>query len=278
MQRQTNLGGPLTPGGLSGKCALVGGGTKGIGRAIAEEFARQGASVCIVSRSEAALNETLAALRSISDAVGSTAFHHALIADYAQPEVVRAKVLQHISEKGLIDILVNNTGGPPPGPLLEAPREALDAALSSHLLCNHFLMQACVPGMRERRWGRIINIVSTSVREPLAGLGVSNTTRGAVASWAKTLANELGPLGITVNNVLPGPTETGRLQAIFERKATEHKSSVEAERAAMAALLPVKRLGKPAEIAYAVAFFASESAGFITGVSLAVDGGRMASI
>jgi 3-oxoacyl-[acyl-carrier protein] reductase len=261
-----------------GKRALVGGASKGIGRAIAEELARGGAQVCAVSRSEKSLTETLQALDSISTAAGHSVSHEYFCADYANPEDLRAKVAEHISSKGSFDILINNTGGPPPGPLLSASKESLDAALSSHLICNHYLVQACVPGMKEKGWGRIVNIVSTSVREPLAGLGVSNTTRGAVASWAKTLANELGPLGITVNNVLPGPTETGRLQAIFERKAAEHKSSVEAERSAMAGQLPVRRLGRPEEIAYAACFFASPAAGFITGVSLAVDGGRMAGI
>jgi 3-oxoacyl-[acyl-carrier protein] reductase len=263
---------------LLGKRALVGGGTKGIGRAIAEELARRGAQVCVVSRNEAALSETLATLQSLSATLSIDVKHESLTADYAKPEELREKVGQHISSMGSFDILVNNTGGPPPGPLLGASREALDAALSSHLICNHYLVQLCVPGMKEKGWGRVVNIVSTSVREPLAGLGVSNTTRGAVASWAKTLANELGPFGITVNNVLPGPTETGRLQAIFERKATEHKTSVEAERTAMAAQLPVRRLGRPEEIAYAACFFVSNEAGFITGVSLAVDGGRMAGI
>lgn len=255
---------------LSGKRAIVCGATKGIGRAVAEELAEQGASLCIVGRNRGGLDETLAAL-----STRARQSHDSVCADFADPQDVRARIEAYLKTCGAVQILVNNTGGPAPGPLVDATSEDLHKAFSSHLLCNHHLAQCVVPAMRELGWGRIVNIVSTSVREPLPGLGVSNTTRGAVASWAKTLALELGPFGITVNNVLPGPTETDRLRAIIERKAQDHGRSFEAERQAMEASLPLRRLGHPREVAYAVCFLASEAAAFITGVSLAVDGGRM---
>jgi 3-oxoacyl-[acyl-carrier protein] reductase len=147
-----------------------------------------------------------------------------------------------------------------------------------HLLCNHVLVQAVVPGMRAEGYGRIVNIVSTSVREPIPGLGVSNTVRAATAGWAKTLSKELGPYGITVNNILPGSTRTGRLESLLASRAKAAGTAEATIEQAMTAEIPLRRFAEPAEIAAAVAFLASPAASYITGVSLPVDGGRMASI
>jgi 3-oxoacyl-[acyl-carrier protein] reductase len=175
-------------------------------------------------------------------------------------------------------ILVNNTGGPAGGPILSASVAAFQDAFNQHLVCNHLLAQAVVPGMRAAGYGRIINIISTSVKVPLPGLGVSNTIRGAVASWAKTLANELGPDGITVNNVLPGATLTQRHTSLIEKKAGQTGQSAEAIEAAMLQLIPARRFGQAEEVAAAVAFLASPAAGYVNGVNLPVDGGRTGSL
>jgi 3-oxoacyl-[acyl-carrier protein] reductase len=177
-----------------------------------------------------------------------------------------------------VHILINNSGGPPPGAIVDAtPQEFLDA-LRKHLLANQMLVQAVLPGMRAAGWGRIVNIISTSVKEPIPGIGVSNTTRGAVASWAKTLAGELAPLGITVNNVLPGSTHTPRIEQLVTATAQKSGRSEQAVQQEMAAAIPIGRFADPAETAAAVAFLASPAAGYITGVNLPVDGGRMRSI
>ncbi|RIL10603.1 MAG: hypothetical protein DCC75_03990 [Proteobacteria bacterium] len=173
-------------------------------------------------------------------------------------------------------VLVNNTGGPPAGAALAATPEEFLAAFSSHLLCNQILTQLIVPGMKKAKFGRIINIISTSVKQPIAGLGVSNTVRGAVANWAKTLANELGPFGITVNNVLPGPTRTQRMEALIQNKASKEGKSAASIEAQMIEEVPARRFAEPAEIASAVAFLASPAAGYINGINLPVDGGRTA--
>ncbi len=254
--------------------ALVGGSTQGIGRAVAETLAAQGASVTLLARNEARLREAAAALPTPGEAR-----HNYLVADFDDPShletVVQGYLAQH--PEGF-HILVNNTGGPPGGPLLAAPVEALRIAFNQHIVCNHLLAQAVVPGMQAAGYGRIINIVSTSVKVPLPGLGVSNTVRGAVASWAKTLANELGPHGITVNNVLPGATLTQRHHSLVEKKVTQTGQSAEAVEAEMLKLIPARRFGLAEEVAAAVAFLASPAAGYINGTSVPVDGGRTGSL
>src|SRR5690606_21533160 len=175
-------------------------------------------------------------------------------------------------------ILVNNSGGPAAGPATEAKPEAFLQAFQQHLICNHILATLVIPGMKQAGFGRIINIISTSVKIPLKNLGVSNTIRGAVASWAKTMSNELGQFGITVNNVLPGATATGRLEAIINNKVAKtgmEQARVEEE---MLAEIPAKRFGMPEEIAAMVAFLASPAAGYVNGTSIPVDGGRTGSI
>jgi 3-oxoacyl-[acyl-carrier protein] reductase len=254
---------------LLGMRALVCGSTQGIGLASAVALAEAGASVVLMARDPARLREVRGELPS----PGGQEHAH-LAADFAQPDEVRGVATEYVRRAGPVHILVNNTGGPPGGPIAAARPEEFEAAFASHLLCNHHLAQAVLPGMRTAGYGRIVNIVSTSVRQPIRGLGVSNTIRGAVASWAKTLAGEVARDGITVNNVLPGATRTARLEGLFEQRARASgrpPSDIEAE---FLAEIPMGRFAEPAEIAAAVLFLASPAAGYITGVSLAVDGGR----
>jgi 3-oxoacyl-[acyl-carrier protein] reductase len=250
--------------------ALVGGSTQGIGRAVAEELAERGATITLLARNEASLREVAAALPTPAGQA-----HDYIVADFSQPSQLQEQLLAYLSEhEAGFDVLVNNTGGPAGGPILEAPIEAFRAAFEQHLICNHLLAQAVVPGMRQRHYGRIINIISTSVKQPLPGLGVSNTIRAAVANWAKTLANELGGDGITVNNVLPGATVTQRHTSLIEKKTQQTGQSIEEVEAAMLKLIPANRFGEASEVAAAVAFLASKAAGYITGINVPVDGGR----
>ncbi len=258
---------------LSQKQALVCGGTQGIGLASAIALADAGASILLVARDEA----RLAAARDRLPAGGGRR-HDTLVADLSDPVESRRRIDQWLAANGLVHILVNNNGGPPGGPIVDATAEAFLAAYHGHLLASHLLSQAVIPGMKAAGYGRIINIVSTSVKQPLKGLGVSNTTRGAVASWAKTLAGEIGRFGITVNNVLPGATRTGRLETVVANQARAQSKTTETVEREMVAEIPLGRIGEPAEIAAAVAFLASPAASYITGVSLAVDGGRTSAL
>jgi len=252
---------------LKGRRALVTGSSQGIGRAVATELAHLGASVIVLARDRSRLEEVVATLDRSAGQV-----HTVLAADMADTAAL-AQALAALPQ-GAVDILVNNTGGPPPGPAHEAEVSAFEEAFRLHLLAYQTLVRALVPGMKERRYGRIINVISTSVKQPLPNLGVSNTIRGAVAQWSKTLANELGPSNITVNNVLPGATETERLSAIIRNKAMKSGLS-EAEAAhEMMVEVPLRRFARPAEIAAAVAFLAGPSASYINGINLPVDGGR----
>ena len=259
---------------LSSYHALVGGSTQGIGRAVAEALATDGATVTLVARDEAALRQVLA---SLPTPAGQT--HRYLVADYADPAHLAATVAADLAAHPAgYQILINNTGGPPAGPLLAAAPEAFEAAFRQHVVCNQLLAQALVPGMQAAGYGRIINIVSTSVKVPLAGLGVSNTIRGAVASWAKTLANEVAADGITVNNVLPGATVTQRHHALIEQKMQETGQSQAEVEAGILKGIPAHHFAQPAELAAVVAFLASPAAGYVTGTSIPVDGGRTGSL
>lgn len=253
------------------KHAFVCGSTRGIGRAAAVQLAQSGARVILLARDEAALQRVRDELPA-----GQGQRHDYICADFSDPAALREKAERFIAQNPPVHILVNNTGGPPPGYAIQAEPQAFLNAFSMHLLCNQVLAQALVPGMKAEGYGRIVNVISTSVKQPILDLGVSNTIRGAVASWSKTLSRELGPFGITVNNVLPGTTKTGRLQAIIEdraRKSGKTAAEIEAE---LLAEIPTGRFGKPEEIAAAVAFLASPAAAYINGVSLAVDGGKIA--
>lgn len=257
---------------LSGKRAYVGGASRGIGRACAIALAELGASVTAIARSEDALKEVVESLPADRGQK-----HGRLSVDYDNPDTLIARA-EDLLDDGPIHILVNNTAGPPGGPIFDAHAEEFETAFRRHLLCNHRLVHLFVPGMREAGYGRIVNIVSTSVYEPIPGLGVSNTIRAAVAGWAKTLADELAPHGITINNVLPGFTKTERLQALFESKAEKSGKSYDEVEAAALSLIPMERFAEPGEIANAVAFLASPAAAYMTGLSIPVDGGRARSI
>jgi 3-oxoacyl-[acyl-carrier protein] reductase len=253
---------------LKGKNALVCGGSSGIGKASAIELSRLGANVTLLARNAEALSEALGTLHHEG---GQD--HGFIMADTTNHPDLHQKIVGLVTQKP-IHILINNTGGPPAGPILGADLVAFRQAFEQHLLAYHLITQLVVPGMKSVAFGRIINIISTSVKQPLHGLGVSNTIRAAVANWSKTLATELAPFHITVNNVLPGATETDRLNAIVTNKAGKQGKSVEEIRQEMLDEIPMKRFGKPEEIASAVAFLASPAAAYITGTQITVDGGR----
>ena len=257
---------------LSGKHALVCGASEGIGRAAAIELARLGADVTLLARREAALLDVLSTL----PADGQQR-HGFVCADVADTAALRDSVGELARERPL-HILINNTGGPPGGTAHGADVAAYLDAFNRHLVANHTLMQAVLPGMRDAGWGRIVNVISTSVYEPIPNLGVSNTIRGAVAGWAKTLSRELAGDGITVNNVLPGYTRTQRLEQILaDRSAASGEPREEIARA-MLASVPVGRFAEAAEIAGVIAFLCTPAAAYVDGQSIAVDGGRMQSI
>lgn len=255
---------------LFGTHALVCGSTQGIGKATALELARQGAQVTLLARNTDALNAVRTELSTEHGA------HHGILeADMADTGALAAALATHVASTP-VDILVNNTGGPAPGPAHLAEVDAFARAFQQHLLAFQTLVRACVPGMQQRGHGRIINVISTSVKQPLPNLGVSNTIRGAVANWGKTLATELGPFGITVNNVLPGATETERLSAIIKNKAAKTSATEAHVREEMLNEIPLRRFARPEEIAAAVAFLAGPTGGYINGINLPVDGGRTA--
>ncbi len=253
---------------LKNRNALVCGSTQGIGKASAVEIALLGANVTLVARDENKLKEVV---KELDSSKGQK--HGYVVADYSKPEELKKKIEVHV-QKITVHILVNNTGGPAGGPILEAKEEEFTQTFSNHLLCNHILVQAVVPGMKKEKYGRIINIISTSVKQPIKGLGVSNTIRAAVASWAKTLAGELGSFGITVNNVLPGATNTQRLGTLLDARAKKAGVTKEAESAEWMREIPAGRFADASEIGAGVAFLASPAASYINGINLPVDGGR----
>jgi 3-oxoacyl-[acyl-carrier protein] reductase len=257
---------------LTNKNALVCGSSAGIGKASAMEMASLGATITLVARNEDKLRSVLAELPSKHEQQ-----HAYLVVDFTDPSTLKEKMIETTQQKNY-HILVNNTGGPKGGPIFSAEVSEFTDAFSNHLVCNQILIQNVVPGMKEAGYGRIINIISTSVKQPIDGLGVSNTIRGAVASWSKTLANELGQFGITVNNVLPGFTTTDRLDDIIANASKRFEGSHEKAGDFMKSIVPARRFAQPGEIANAVAFLASEAAGYINGINLPVDGGRTKSL
>jgi 3-oxoacyl-[acyl-carrier protein] reductase len=257
---------------LEGRHALVCGASQGIGLAAARELAGLGASITLLARNEDKLKDALASLPNVE---GSK--HSIAVADFSDATAL-GEVAKELASNNDFGILINNTGGPAGGPISEAGIDAFKATFEQHLLCNHLLAQAVLPGMRKNGFGRIINVISTSVKAPLNGLGVSNTIRGAVANWSKTLANEEGKNGIRVNNVLPGATNTGRLQSIIESKAAKSGASISDIQKSMVGAVPAGRFGEPEEIGSAIAFLCTPAADYISGINLPVDGGRTASL
>lgn len=257
---------------LQGKTALICGSTQGIGFAIAKELALLGADCILMARNEESLQTSKAQLD-----IASGQVHQTAIADFSDTTSVK-NAIDLLLKNNTVHILINNTGGPPAGPIVNAKAEEFLSALNLHLINNHNLATAVIDGMKQSGYGRIINIVSTSVKIPLNNLGVSNTTRAAVAGWAKTFANEVAQFGITVNNVLPGATATVRLSSIIENKSKKTNTELKEVEEEMLHEIPMRRFGQPEEIAAMAAFLTTPAAAYITGQSICVDGGRTGSI
>lgn len=258
---------------LTNKNALVCGSSKGLGEISAIELSKLGATVTLLARNEDKLNTVL---KKLDTSVGQK--HDYIQADFSEGlEVLKTKIEKLLSAKN-IHILINNSGGPAGGKLETATPDQFQAALHNHLFVSHSLAKWLKPGMLADNYGRIINIVSTSVRQPIPGLGVSNVTRGAMASWAKTLSKELAPTGITVNNILPGTTTTERLDAILASRQKIYNFTLEEAKQSMLKEIPFDRFASPEEIGGVVAFVASPAASYITGASIPVDGGKIRSI
>lgn len=254
---------------LTGKRAVVCGSTEGIGKAIALELAQNGAAVTLIARNEQKLKEVLKNLPQTEQD------HNYLVADFDNPKQLESVVTDFAQSLSQVEILINNSGGPAGGKAIEANLEEYYLAFNRHLICNQILCKVLSPLMKKANYGRIVNIISTSVKSPLPGLGVSNTIRGAVANWAKTLSVELAPFGITVNNVLPGATMTARLESIIKNKAAKQGITEEESKQNMIKEIPAGRFATAEEVASAAVFLASPSAGYINGINLPVDGGRL---
>jgi 3-oxoacyl-[acyl-carrier protein] reductase len=258
---------------LTGKRALVCGSSQGIGRGAAIQLASLGADVTLLARSADALEQVAAELPR-----SATQRHDCIAADFDDLDAAIESIRSRMDPARPWLILVHNTGGPRGGRAIDADPAEFLVAFQRHLIAGQRLVQLLVPAMKAARYGRIINVISTSVKAPIPGLGVSNTIRGAVASWAKTLAGELAADGITVNNVLPGFTDTARLAELFKAKAARLGASVDDVRADAIAGIPAARLGEPEEIGAGVAFLATPAAAYINGINLPIDGGRTPSL
>jgi 3-oxoacyl-[acyl-carrier protein] reductase len=256
---------------INNKNALVCGSTQGIGKATAIALAKEGVNVTLVARNRDKLKAVLAELPEQKN-------HSYIVADFLNPRDLQEQVIRFIEKQHGFHIVINNTGGPRSGAILTASLDEFDNAFTMHLKCNHVLAQATIPFMKESGFGRIVNIISTSVKEPIPGLGVSNTIRGAVGNWSKTLAEEVASFGITVNNVLPGFTDTERLAEIIKIKATSENTSIEDMTEIMKNYTPIKRFAQPEETANVITFLASEAASYVNGVNVPVDGGRTKSL
>lgn len=252
---------------LDGLHAIVGGATGGIGRAIAKKFSNAGATLLLISRSEDKLKQLILELNNDK--------HRYVVANYEYPDKLE-KIMKNEFEVSKINysILVNNTGGPPSGKLLNANKEDFLKAINMHLICNQIMAKLVIPQMIKLGDGRIINIISTSVRQPIDNLGVSNSTRAAVANWAKTLSNEIGEYGVKVNNILPGAINTQRLEEIIENKANKLEKTYDEIESQMIKSIPLGRIGDPDEIANGALFLASKMSNYVSGINLIIDGGR----
>jgi 3-oxoacyl-[acyl-carrier protein] reductase len=263
---------------LSGKQALVCGASQGIGAAVARQLAGQGAAVTLLARSADRLAAVASEIAAANARGGSAPKPAVLALDLGDEGPTRTAIGRLIEERGPIQILINNAGGPAPGPILEAPLDAFRKGFAEHVLASQLLASLLVPGMKAAGYGRIVNIVSVSAKQPIPNLGVSNTIRAALSAWAKTLAGEVAPHGITVNNVLPGYTDTPRLRSLLEATAARSGRSVEAVTNEWRSLVPAGRFAEPSEIAAAVGFLASPAASYVTGIHLPVDGGRLSTL
>lgn len=259
---------------LENKSAIVCGSTQGIGKACAMELAGLGAEIILIARNGEKLQTVLSELPE-----NFNQKHKFLVADFSKPEELKSNILRFLEEyQKPVHILINNTGGPAAGKISDALEEQFLNTFNAHLICNHILAMAVLPGMKQAEFGRIINIISTSVKTPIPNLGVSNTIRASVANWAKTLAGEVGQYNITVNNVLPGATKTERLKTIIQNNASKNNADPSEVEQKMMEEIPMKRFGEANEVANAVAFLCSPAAGYINGINLPVDGGRTASL
>lgn len=257
---------------LLGKTALICGSTQGIGFATAMELAELGANCVLMARNESAIQAAVALLP-----LQAGQHHDYRVADFDKPEAVE-QCMAELVKSFSIEILVNNSGGPAGGPITAASTDQFTQTFNRHLICNHIISTAVIPAMKAAGYGRIINVISTSVKIPLPNLGVSNTIRGAVASWAKTMANELGMFQITVNNVLPGATLTQRLESILDQQSVRKGVAVEKIAEEMQQEIPLRRFAAASEIAQVIAFLATPAASYVSGTSIPVDGGRTGSI
>ena len=258
---------------LTGKTALVCGSTQGIGKESALQLAKSGARVILAARDENKLQSVKKELDTINQQNNDF-----ICADFDNYKLLYTKVKECVSKNNIIDILVNNSGGPLPGTLMESNTKQFTDGYNRHLINNHNLSMLLIPGMKSDSFGRIINVISISVKQPIPNLGVSNTIRGAVASWAKTLSYEVAPYGITVNNILPGFTNTGRLKTVIKSIAEMQNRSLNEVTKEMESSVPSKRFAEPSETAAAITFLASDQASYINGINLPVDGGRAQSL
>lgn len=253
---------------LNGKTVLVCGSSQGIGKAIALQFANAGANVIMVARNEKYLKANFKELTN-----NGSQSHSYITADFSEPEKVVKKIGKYIENNINIDILVNNSGGPAPGKISDANSVSLYEAFTQHVITSQQITQKIIPSMINKKFGRIINIISIGVKQPIENLGISNVIRGAMASWSKTLSRELAPFGITVNNILPGYTQTERLTSLFKTGAKEQGKTLKVISQEIMMNIPSRRFAKPEELAFAACFLASDYASYITGINLPVDGG-----
>lgn len=249
----------------------MGGASQGIGLASAKALAAQGANVILMARRSDVLTQVQAQLPNAQK-------HRTLALDQERLDDVSSAVARLVADTGPISIWVNNTGGPKPGLLVESSSDELERAFRQHVLASQLILRALLPGMKELKYGRIINVLSTSVKVPIPNLGVSNTIRGAMASWSKTISYELGPFGITVNNLLPGFTETPRMDVVTAGAAQREGKSQEQVKTEMTLGVPARRWADPSEPADLIAYLSSPAASYISGVSIPVDGGRTPSL
>lgn len=258
---------------LTGTTALVCGSTQGIGKAAAIELALLGANITLIARNEDKLKEVVKELPHNPNQV-----HRYLVIDFSKTSQIKPAIEQYLAQYPEVHILINNTGGPSGGPIIEADVAQFTQTFTEHIVSAQILAQAVVPSMKEAGFGRIVNITSVGMKQPIIGLGVSNTIRGAMGNWAKSMANELGRYGITTNNVLPGYTTTARLEKVNETRAKATNKSIEAVEQDLIKDIPIGRFTAPEETGAVIAFLCSPAASSVNGVSIPVDGGRTTAV